>query len=69
MDTKENQMGTSDNGLNPHVEGICTACGKRSLFLGKAGYVTCSIAQCPDPSAIADLLSRAIARPTREARK
>jgi hypothetical protein len=39
------------------VAGYCPACGNRTLFLGKGGYVTCSLDVCPNPTAAADLLS------------
>src|SRR5690606_12081447 len=32
------------------------ACGHRSLFLGSGGYITCSIRECRNPTAAADLL-------------
>ena len=40
----------------PIVRGTCPACGCKSLFLGSGGYVTCSIAECPDPGAASDRL-------------
>ncbi len=41
----------------PRVEGVCPACGYRSLFVGLGGYVTCSVLSCPDPTAVSDLLA------------
>lgn len=39
-----------------NVRGKCPkGCGD-TLFLGDGGYVTCSFASCPDPSAASDLL-------------
>ncbi|HEX5565875.1 MAG TPA: DUF6085 family protein, partial [Streptomyces sp.] len=38
------------------VQGRCPACGGASLFLGEGGHVTCSRIDCPDPSAVDDLL-------------
>lgn len=35
----------------PLVRGNCPACGRASLFLGAGGHVTCSIIDCPNPSA------------------
>lgn len=44
---------------HPSVAGRCPACGSAgSLFLGSGGYVTCSIADCPDPGKASDLLNR-----------
>lgn len=40
----------------PDVQGQCPACGATSLFLGDGGYPTCRRAECPDPTAAADLL-------------
>ncbi|MER5694903.1 DUF6085 family protein [Streptomyces mirabilis] len=40
----------------PQVQGRCPACGRTSLFLGDGGYVTCSIIDCPNPSAADELL-------------
>ncbi|MET7437007.1 DUF6085 family protein [Streptomyces sp. NPDC005496] len=40
----------------PQVQGRCPACGRASLFLGHGGHVTCSIIDCPNPSAADDLL-------------
>ncbi|MFB7440218.1 hypothetical protein ACFC01_17975 [Streptomyces mirabilis] len=40
----------------PLVRGNCPACGRASLFLGDGGYVTCSIIDCPNPSAADDML-------------
>ena len=40
----------------PRVEGACPSCGKRSLFLGEGGYVTCARLECPRPDAAADAL-------------
>jgi hypothetical protein len=42
-----------------HVAGRCPACGHRLLFVAVGGYVTCSLAECPDPGAASDLLERA----------
>lgn len=39
----------------PIVRGHCPACGMASLFLAVGGYVTCSIVDCPDPTAASDL--------------
>ena len=38
------------------VQGRCPVCGHYSLFLGSGGYVTCSISDCPNPSAASDIL-------------
>lgn len=40
----------------PDVQGTCPACGRRSLFLGEGGHVTCSQSDCPDPSAVDTML-------------
>jgi hypothetical protein len=48
----------------PQVQGNCPACGHASLFLGSGGYVTCSIAECPEPDAASTVLER-----TREAQQ
>jgi hypothetical protein len=42
--------------LFQRVAGHCPACGATSLFLGSGGYVTCSVIECPNPTAVADLL-------------
>ena len=40
------------------VQGRCPGCGHDGqLFLGSGGYVTCSIAECPNPGAASDLLA------------
>lgn len=41
----------------PAVAGRCPACGSRSLFLAPGGHVTCAIIDCPDPTAVADMLN------------
>lgn len=38
------------------VQGHCPACGGSSLLLGNGGYVTCSRQECPNPTAVADIL-------------
>jgi hypothetical protein len=40
----------------PLVQGRCPACGTKGLFLGDGGYITCSLIDCPNPSAADDLL-------------
>lgn len=47
----------------PLVQGKCPACGRTSLFLGDGGYVTCSIIDCPNPSAADELLCGDAATP------
>lgn len=43
--------------MGTNVQGHCPmGCGK-TLFLAADGYVTCSWAHCPNPSAVADLLA------------
>lgn len=43
----------------PNVAGTCPACGSHgSLFLGSGNFVTCSWAECPGPTAVADMLDR-----------
>jgi hypothetical protein len=42
----------------PLVQGQCPACGRASLFLGSGGYVTCSVAKCPEPDAASTVLER-----------
>lgn len=39
------------------VRGRCPACGSETLFLGDSGYVTCSLIDCPNPSAPSKLLT------------
>lgn len=46
----------------PLVQGRCPACGTSGLFLGSGGYVTCSLAACPEPDAASTLLERTPAR-------
>jgi hypothetical protein len=42
--------------MSERVQGYCPmGCGQ-TLFLGSGGYVTCSWAKCPRPTAVADLL-------------
>lgn len=45
--------------MSADVQGICPACGHRSLFLASGGYVTCRILECPRPTAVADILDLA----------
>lgn len=40
----------------PRVQGHCPACGGESLFVASGGYITCSRSDCPDPTALADIL-------------
>lgn len=50
------------------AEGICALCpncNARSVFIGKGGYLTCSIIGCSDPGAPHKALS--VARAAREA--
>lgn len=55
-------LGRSDeihhsDGWGQRVEGKCPACGRRGfLFVAYGGHITCSIAECPNPCAVADLL-------------
>lgn len=42
--------------MSARVAGYCPACGGASLFLGAGDYVTCSRSDCPNPTAVADLL-------------
>lgn len=42
--------------MSEKVQGCCPFCGHDSLFLGAGGYITCSIRECPNPTAITDLL-------------
>lgn len=42
--------------MGASVQGYCPACGSGSLFLGTRGYVTCSVNDCPRPTAVSDLL-------------
>ncbi len=42
--------------MSASVRGHCPACGSASLFLGTGGYVTCSVIDCPRPTAVSDLL-------------
>ena len=48
------EMASSDQ--TNDVQGRCPFCGHRSLFLGSGGYITCRIAECPNPTGVADLL-------------
>ena len=41
-----------------YVQGNCPACGHGVLVLGDGGYVTCSLIDCPDPTAVSDQLER-----------
>lgn len=40
----------------PLVQGHCPSCGTAGLFLGDGGYVTCSLAACPEPDAVSTTL-------------
>jgi hypothetical protein len=40
------------------VRGRCPACGSTSLFLAAGGYITCALAECPEPDAASILLER-----------
>ena len=42
----------------PAVSGRCPSCRSSSLFLAVGGWVTCANIQCPDPTAVADLLDQ-----------
>jgi hypothetical protein len=42
--------------MSEKVQGRCPFCGHDSLFLGSGGYITCSVRECPNPTAITDLL-------------
>ena len=44
--------------MTSQVQGICPACGSKSLFLGDGGYVTCSWVECKQPDAATELLER-----------
>lgn len=60
-------MSTAATASEAHasVQGVCPACGNRTLFRGAGGHITCSwvgspragIAGCPDPCAADTLLS------------
>lgn len=40
------------------VRGRCPLCRTETLFLGSGGFVTCSMADCPDPEAPSRLLQK-----------
>lgn len=40
----------------PSVQGRCPACRGASLFLGNGGHITCARLDCPNPTAVDDLL-------------
>jgi hypothetical protein len=42
--------------MDRSVRGVCPACGTALLFLGDGGYLTCSLHDCPDPTAADRLL-------------
>jgi hypothetical protein len=46
------------------VRGVCPSCGTALLFLAEGGYITCSLHDCPDPTAADRLLyhSRQVVR-------
>lgn len=47
--------------MGEKVQGRCPGCGRVGfLFLATGGYITCSIAECPRPTAAADLLEMRI---------
>lgn len=39
------------------VQGVCPACGGRSLFIGEGGWITCSRLDCPEPDAVSTILN------------
>lgn len=41
----------------PLVQGRCPACGTSGLFLGDGGYITCSLADCPQPDAATEVIA------------
>lgn len=48
---------SESDGWGNKVAGVCPACGRDGfLFVAVGGYITCSIAECPNPTAVADLL-------------
>lgn len=54
--------GTSDRPSRAWVAGRCPACGRRGLFVGNGGYLSCSQSGCPDPGAPHDVLTPATAQ-------
>lgn len=40
------------------VKGRCPACGHTTLFVAAGGYLTCSLADCPNPTALAGHLDQ-----------
>lgn len=59
----EGRLTTKRHSWGNEVSGRCPACGNRSMFVAVGGHVTCSIADCTDPCAAADLLEQAPAPP------
>lgn len=41
----------------PHIQGRCPACGTGGLFLADGGYITCSLADCPQPDAATEVIA------------
>lgn len=42
--------------MGQRVQGKCPWCGRSSLFLGAGDYITCSTAECSNPTGVTDLL-------------
>jgi hypothetical protein len=47
----------SESAAGASVRGECPSCGRRTLFVGNGGYLTCSWYRCPDPVAAHNLLA------------
>jgi len=61
--------GTSDSPSHAWVAGRCPACGRRGLFVGSGGYLSCSQSGCPDPGAPHDALIPATPERTEQERE
>ena len=42
--------------MSVRVQGVCPACGGRSLFVGDGAFITCSRLDCPEPDAVSSIL-------------
>jgi hypothetical protein len=50
------------------IEGRCPACNSTTLFVADHGYITCSLAECPNPCAAHELLAEAEMQPEPESK-
>ena len=44
--------------MSDRIKGRCPSCDHESLFVANGGYITCSIAECLNPTLASDLLEQ-----------